>query len=89
MFLIWDRINDDGINMMHDFFFTNPASETKAILQTAETFAPDFTILFHGAGNALPHIIGTSYLFKNKKEIIREFHNFVSVLLSCHSSKFG
>ena len=69
--------NDDGINMMHDFFFTNPSAETKALLQTAEMFAPDFTILFHGGDNNKPHLAPVGYLFQHVKEKIHAFHKFI------------
>jgi len=70
--------NDDGINMMHDFFFTSPATETKVLLQTAETFAPDFTILFHGGDNSKPHIVEVGYLIQNAKEKIRAFQQYIA-----------
>ena len=81
--------NDDGVNMMHDLFFTDPAAETKALLQTAEKFAPDFTILFHGGDNNPPHLFGTGYLFKNAKETIRAFHSFVAELFQKEGFRFG
>ena len=70
--------NDDGVNLMHDFFFTNPSAETKAILQTAETFAPDFSVLFHGGGNYLPHMAGSGYLFQSSKAKINAFQQFIA-----------
>ena len=70
--------NDDGINMMHDFFFTDPAAETKALLKIAETFAPDFTILFHGGDNCEPHMAGVGYLFKDTKEKIQAFQQSIA-----------
>ena len=70
--------NDDGINPMHDLFFTNPSAETKALLQTAETFAPDFTVLFHGGGNSRPHLAPVGYLFKDTKEKVRAFQQFIA-----------
>ena len=70
--------NDEGINMMHDFFFTNPAAETKALLQTAEIFTPDFTILFHGGANSNPHITNIGYLFQDTKEKIWAFRQFIN-----------
>ena len=70
--------NDDGINLMHDFFFTNPAAETKAILQTAETFAPDFSVLFHGGSNNKPHMAGSAYLIQTTKAKINAFQQFIA-----------
>jgi hypothetical protein len=68
--------NDDGININNDFYFTNPAAETKAILQTAENYAPDITIHFHGGGNTVPHFAPTGFLFQQVKEKIAEFQRF-------------
>ena len=70
--------NDDGVNLMHDYFFTNPCAETKAILKTAETFAPDFTVLFHGGSNNKPHMAGSGYLFLPTKEKINAFQQFIA-----------
>ena len=70
--------NDDGINMMHDFFFTNPSAETKAVLQTAETYAPDFTSLFHGGSNNKPHMAGSAYLIQTTKAKINAFQKFIA-----------
>ena len=50
----------------------------KAILQTAETMAPDFTVLFHGGANSKPHLAGVGYLFEQVKEEIREFQKFIA-----------
>ncbi|KPL10094.1 MAG: hypothetical protein AMS26_21940, partial [Bacteroides sp. SM23_62] len=39
--------NDDGINPMHDEFFSPMAAETAAILEIARTEAPDMTVSLH------------------------------------------
>ncbi|MEA3476933.1 MAG: M14 family zinc carboxypeptidase [Bacteroidota bacterium] len=39
--------NDDGINMMHDDFFSPMAVETKAILDIARSEVPDMTVSLH------------------------------------------
>jgi hypothetical protein len=39
--------NDDGINMMHDDWFSPMAEETKAILDIARSEAPDLTVSLH------------------------------------------
>lgn len=70
--------NDHGINMMHDYFFTDPAEETRAILKTAELFAPDFTILFHGGDNSKPHMAGVGYQFKDTRDKISLFQQFIN-----------
>jgi hypothetical protein len=48
--------NDEGINPMDDNFFGKLAPETSAVLNIADTYAPDFTALLHGGGNA-PHFM--------------------------------
>ena len=70
--------NDDGVNLMHDYFFTNPCAETKAILQTAEMFAPDFSVLFHGGSNNKPHMAGSGYLFQSTKAKINAYQQFIA-----------
>ena len=64
--------NDDGINMMHDYFFGNMANETKALFDTSETEAPDFTILLHGGDNTVNVILDTAYAPLFIKEQIRD-----------------
>jgi len=64
--------NDDGINMMHDNFFGETSSETKAVMDTAETEAPDFTVLLHGGGNMIPAILETDYAPMFIKRKIRD-----------------
>jgi len=39
--------NDDGINIMHDEWFSPMARETEAILEIARTEAPDMTVSLH------------------------------------------
>jgi hypothetical protein len=39
--------NDNGINMMHDDWFSPMAAETKAILEIARSEAPDMTVSLH------------------------------------------
>lgn len=53
--------NDDGINLMHDNFFSAKSTETQAILDTAERFVPDMTVLLHGGANSTNHILRPSY----------------------------
>lgn len=53
--------NDDGINMMHDDFFSPMASETLAILNIARTETPDLTVSLHSHENK-PRILQANYL---------------------------
>ena len=49
--------NDDGVNLMHDNFSFQMAEETKLLLKTAEDYAPDLTVLFHGCANAISEVL--------------------------------
>ena len=53
--------NDDGINMMHDDFFSPMAIETKAILDIARSEAPDMTVSLHSHENP-PRILLANYV---------------------------
>ena len=53
--------NDDGINMMHDDFFSPMAKETKAFFDIARVEAPDITVSLHSHGNP-PEVYQTEYL---------------------------
>ncbi|MBP3359738.1 MAG: hypothetical protein J6N52_02700 [Clostridia bacterium] len=44
--------NDDGINIMHDDFFSPMAEETRFLLDMADEYVPDATVLLHGGTNA-------------------------------------
>lgn len=68
--------NDDGINLMHDDFFTGPCAETLAIMKTAEEYVPDMTILSHGGTNCVPCISIPSYAPGTVKEEISKFNEF-------------
>ena len=53
--------NDDGINMMHDDWFSPMASETKAILEIARSEAPDMTVSLHSHHHK-PRILPAHYV---------------------------
>ena len=63
--------NDNGINMMHDDFFSPMADETKAILDLARSEAPDITVSLH-SHEYPPRIIPTYYIPWFMKEEIDE-----------------
>lgn len=54
--------NDDGINLMHDFFFGNMSNETKNILDICSFRAPDISILLHGGTNSAAHFTHIGYV---------------------------
>jgi hypothetical protein len=70
--------NDDGVNLMHDNFFTKKAAETEAILKTAEEFAPDFTVLLHGGDNGFNVILQPAYTSYSAREKIIAFDKSLS-----------
>ncbi len=53
--------NDDGINPMHDDFFSPMADETRAILDIARKEVPDITVSLHSHENK-PMILMASYV---------------------------
>jgi hypothetical protein len=53
--------NDNGINMMHDNFFSPMANETQLLLELAEREAVDATVLLHGGANTVNHILPLHY----------------------------
>ena len=59
--LLGAYFNDDGINMMHDDFFSPMAVETEAILDIARAEVPDMTVSLHSHEN-LPRIIPAYYV---------------------------
>lgn len=54
--------NDDGVNMMHDDFFGQAAAETRNILDVCRLYAPDVSVLFHGAAGYRSHITVPAYV---------------------------
>ena len=63
--------NDDGINMMHeDFFSNNISTGTKLVFDICREYAPDFSILLHGGDNVQNQILFPPYSSgKTKKQI--------------------
>jgi len=53
--------NDNGINMMHDDWFSPMAEETKAILEIASSEAPDMTVSLHSHHHK-PRILPAHYV---------------------------
>ncbi len=53
--------NDDGINMMHDFFFGDMSNETKNLLDICSNRAPDISVLLHGGTNSATHLTRLGY----------------------------
>lgn len=64
--------NDDGINMMHDCFFSKMAEETKALLTLLEEEQVDYTLQLHGGGNSVNCLLKAAYVPVEVNETIRE-----------------
>jgi hypothetical protein len=54
--------NDDGINIMHDHFFSPMAEETRRLMELTDREASDATVLLHGGANSPNHFMRTSYI---------------------------
>ncbi len=65
--------NDDGVNMMHeDFFSGNVSTGTRAVLDVCKREAPDFSALLHGGSASSCHILRAKYTsLKSNLEIWR------------------
>ncbi len=62
--------NDDGVNMMHEDFFGEVSTGTRAVLDVCREEAPDFSILLHGGSNTTCCILPPEYASLNtKKEV--------------------
>jgi hypothetical protein len=70
--------NDDGINPMHDEFFSPMAAETAAILEIARTEAPDMTVSLHSHENK-PRILPASYVAWFMKERVQDLTRRLNV----------
>ncbi|MBR4889066.1 MAG: hypothetical protein IKU17_07980 [Clostridia bacterium] len=60
--------NDDGVNMMHDEFFSHPSAEVQNVLDICREYAPDISVLFHGGGNSSNHITTAGYVSYSARE---------------------
>ena len=70
--------NDDGINPMHDEFFSPMADETAAILEIARTETPDMTVSLHSHENK-PRILPASYVAWFMKERVQDLTRRLNV----------
>ncbi len=62
--------NDDGVNLMHDNFFSPMAEETRALLQLCDSEAPECVIGLHGGSNCTNVLLQPSYMAKPVKEAV-------------------
>lgn len=60
--------NDDGVNIMHDDFFGHKAAETSNILDVCRIYAPDVSVLFHGANGNVNHVTVPGYVSGKAKK---------------------
>jgi len=60
--------NDDGVNLMHDNFFSPMAEETKALLKLCDEEAPECVIGLHGGSNTTNELLQPNYVSRGAKE---------------------
>ena len=63
--------NDDGINIMHEDFFGQVSTETKAIFDICRYTAPDCSVLLHGGTNSISGILEPDYISNESSMDIR------------------
>ena len=64
--------NDDGVNLMHDDFFSPKAEETKALLELCDAERADIVIHLHGGGDSKGNLMQTSYMSDPAKAIVEK-----------------
>ncbi len=64
--------NDDGVNLMHDDFFSPKAEETKALLELCDAECADIVIHLHGGGDSKGNLMQTSYMSAPAKAIVEK-----------------
>jgi hypothetical protein len=69
--LLGAYFNDEGVNPMHDEFFSPMADETKAILDLARSESPDLTVSLHSHENK-PRILPAHYVPWFLKERVQD-----------------
>jgi hypothetical protein len=72
--ILGSYFNDDGINIMHDEFFSPMAEETRAIMKIAMEEAPDIAVSLHSC-ECKPFIIQTSQAPHFMRQRISDFAN--------------
>ncbi len=69
--------NDDGVNLMHDNFFGEKATENQALFDVCEQYVPDFTVLLHGGTNTRNCILGPAYAPQQIKQSVADFEQLL------------
>lgn len=77
--------NDDGINIMHDNFFSPMAKETAALLKLADTEKPDCIYQLHGGSNSMNALLQPHYVPKEINQAIFE----IAGIANEHGEKEG
>ena len=62
--------NDDGVNLMHDNFFSPMAPETRALLQLCDEEAPECVVGLHGGANTTNELLQPDYVPRFIKEAV-------------------
>lgn len=75
--LLGGYYNDDGVNIVHDRFYSPMAEETRLLLEVAELEAADFCLHLHGGDNCINQILKTSYVHRAAREGQNLFNRMV------------
>ncbi len=68
--------NDDGVNLMHDYWFDPMAVETRAFFKIARDEAPDYIVSLHSHASK-PALLQSSYVSQTVKKTIVDYNNRV------------
>lgn len=73
--------NDDGVNMMHeDYFSANASAGTRLVLDVCRNEAPDMSILLHGGSNCINCLFPVYYISGKVKKDIMAFQESYKAL---------
>lgn len=79
--------NDDGVNLMHDNFFSPMAEETKALLALCDREAPECIIGLHGGDNCTNVLLQPDYVPLETKEGVYRLASAVAEYQEAHGLK--
>ncbi len=71
--------NDDGVNLMHDNFFSPMAAETKALLRLCDAESPECVIGLHGGSNSTNELLQPDYVPVYIKEAVHRLAEDLAV----------
>ncbi len=66
--------NDDGVNLMHDYWFDPMAAETRAFFKIARDEAPDYIVSLH-SHSTTASVLPVAYVPRSVKETVAAYNN--------------